>query len=149
METFKKIENIISEWIQPELDKNIDEDRRWSQSAWKGGHCWELSATRFNIPRLITLTMSDTKIEVHISNTKKFVSPDLKGFTERDNNVAITITKTDITFNEECNFNHFSREDVYDLYTRIKNLLKPKVYNEPGKVIQNKTEEQLRIVHGG
>lgn len=147
METFKNIEKIINEWLEPMLDKVIKENGRWTQAAWGtdgkyDGHHWELSTTRFNVPRLITLTMSDTEIEVNISNTKKFVSPDLRGFTERDNNVAITITKTDITFNEECNFNHFSREDMYDLYTRIKNLLKPepKVYHLINENIVYKTD---------
>lgn len=153
METFKKIEKIINEWLEPMLDKVIEENGRWTQAAWGtdgkyDGHHWELSATRFNVPRLITLNMSDTKIEVQISNTKKFVSLDLRGFTERDNNVAITITKTDVKFNEECNFNHFSRGEMYDLYTRIKNLLKPepKVYHLMNENIVYKTDLKKILV---
>ena len=72
MDTFKKIENIINEWIQPMLDKKIEEDGRWSQSAWKGGHHWELSADRFTIPRLLTLEMDTTHIRILISNIKRF-----------------------------------------------------------------------------
>ena len=142
METFKKIENIISEWIQPELDKNIDEDRRWSQSAWKGGHHWELSADRSSIPRLVTLEMDDTHIRILISNTKRFNTLETPGFAERDNSEVITITKTDISFNEECKFDHFSHDEMYDLYNRIKAELKPEpeVYHLMNENITYKTD---------
>lgn len=153
METFKNIEKIINEWLEPMLDKVIKENGRWTQAAWRthdkyNGHHWELSENCHRIPRLVTLEQSDTSFDIHISNTKKFVSPDLRGFNGRDHNVAITITKTDITFNEECNFNHFSREDMYDLYTRIKNLLKPEpqVYHLMKENIVYKTDLIKKII---
>lgn len=142
METFKKLEKIINEWIQPMLDKKIEEDGRWSQSAWKGGHHWELSADRFTIPRLLTLEMDDTHIRILISNTKRFNTSETHGFVERDNSEVITITKTDISFNEECKFDHFSHDEMYDLYNRIKTTLKPdpEVYHLMNENITYKTD---------
>lgn len=142
METFKKLEKIINEWIQPILDKRIEEDGRWSQSAWKGGHHWELSADRFTIPRLLTLEMDDTHIRILISNTKRFNTSETHGFVERDNSEVITITKTDISFNEECKFDHFSHDEMYDLYNRIKTTLKPdpEVYHLMNENITYKTD---------
>ena len=142
MGTFKKIENIISEWIQPKLDKKIEEDGRWSQSAWKGGHHWELSADRSSIPRLLTLEMDDTHIRILISNTKRFNTFETPGFAERDNSEVITITKTDLSFNEECKFDHFSHDEMYDLYNRIKAELKPEpeVYHLMNENITYKTD---------
>ena len=125
METYKKIEKIINEWIQPMLDKKIEEDGRWSQIAWKGGHHWELSADRFTIPRLLTLDMINTHIRILISNIKRFDASETNGFAQRDNSEVIRITKTDISFNEECKFDHFSHDEMYDLYERIKAELKP------------------------
>jgi hypothetical protein len=148
METFKKLEKIINEWIQPILDKRIEEDGRWSQSAWKGGHHWELSADRFTIPRLLTLEMDDTHIRILISNTKRFNTSETHGFVERDNSEVITITKTDISFNEECKFDHFSHDEMYDLYNRIKAELKPepKVYHLMNENITYKTDLKKILV---
>ena len=148
METFKKLEKIINEWIQPILDKRIEEDGRWTQSAWKGGHHWELSADRFTIPRLLTLEMNDTHIRILISNTKRFNASDTHGFVERDNREVITITKTDILFNEECKFDHFSHDEMYDLYNRIKAELKPEpeVYHLMIENITYKTDLEKILV---
>lgn len=148
METFKKIEKIISEWIQPMLDKKIEEDGRWSQSVWKGGHYWELSADRFTIPRLLTLEMNDTHIRILISNTKRFNASETQGFVERDNNEVITITKTDISFNEECKFNQFTLEEMKDLYNRIKSELKPEpeVYHLMVENITYKTDSEKILI---
>ena len=148
METFKKIEKVVSEWIQPILDKKIEEDGRWSQVAWKGGHHWELSADRFTVPRLLTLVMTDTHIRVFISNTKRFNIPMTNGFVERDNTEVITITKTNISFNENCEFDHFSHDEMYDLYNRIKAELKPepKVYHLMNENITYKTDLKKILV---
>ena len=139
METFKKIEKIINEWIQPMLDKKIEEDGRWSQSAWKNGHHWELSADRFTIPRLLTLEMDATHIRILISNTKRF---DTEKIVERDNTEVITITKSDMSFNEDCKFDHFSHDEMYDLYNRIKSELKPEqpIYHLMNEHITYKTD---------
>lgn len=148
METFKKLEKIINEWIQPKLDKKIEEDGRWSQSAWKGGHHWELSADRFTIPRLLTLEMDDTHIRILISNTKRLKTSEIHGFVERDNNEVITITKTDISFNEYCKFDHFTLEEMMDLYNRIKAELKPdpEVYHLMNENITYKTDLKKILV---
>lgn len=143
METYKKIEKIINEWIQPILDKKIEEDGRWTQIAWKGGHHWELTADRFTIPRLLTLLeMNDECIRILISNIKRFAALETHGFAQRDNSEVITITKTDILFNEECKFDHFSRDEMYDLYNRIKAELKPEaeVYHLKNENITYKTD---------
>lgn len=148
METYKKIEKIINEWIQPMLDKKIEEDGRWSQSAWKGGHHWELTADRFTIPRLLTLEMNDERIRILISNIKRFDASETYGFAQRDNSEVITITKTDISFNEECKFDHFSHDEMYDLYEQIKTELKPKseVYHLLTKNITYKTDLNKIVV---
>ena len=133
-EIYKRIEKIVSEWIQPILDKRIEEDGRWTQVAWKGGHHWELSQDRFTIPRLLTLVEDATCIRILISSTKHFNSSEISGIVERDNNevitltrtsipfneYCITLTKTSISFNEYCKFDHFSKEEMMDLYNRIK-----------------------------
>lgn len=119
-EIYKKIEKIISEWIQPILDKRIEDDGRWTQSAWKGGHHWELSQDRFTIPRLLTLVEDVTCIRILISNTKRFNTSELRNIIERDNNEVIIITRTNISFNEYCKSDHFSKEEMMDLYNRIK-----------------------------
>ena len=119
-ETYKKIEKIISEWIEPILDKKIEEDGRWHQAAWKGGHHWELSQDRFIIPRLLTLVQDTTCIRILISSTKRFNILEDREFIGRDNNEVIIITRTNISFNEYCKFDHFSKEDMMDLYNRIK-----------------------------
>lgn len=145
MDTFKKIENIINEWIQPMLDKKIEEDGRWSQSAWKGGHHWELSADRFTMPRLLTVEMNATRIWILISNTKRF---DTERIVERDNTEVITITKSDMSFNEECKFDHFSHDEMYDLYKRIKSELKPEspIYHLMNEHITYKTDLKKILV---
>lgn len=120
MKTFKQTEKIISEWIEPILDKKIEEDGRWLQVAWKGGHHWELSQDRFTIPRLLTIVEDATCIRIFISNTKHFNAPETRGLIERDNTEVITITKTNISFNEYCKFDHFTKEEMIDLYNRIK-----------------------------
>ena len=142
MENFKTIEQIISEWIQPILDKKIEDDGRWSQVAWKGGHHWELSADRFTIPRLLTLVEDTTCIRILISNTKRF------GFIERDNSEVIAITRTNISFNEYCKFDHFTKEEMTDLYNRIKAELKPepKVYHLMLENITYKTDLSKIII---
>lgn len=119
-ETYKKIEKIISEWIQPILDKRIEEDGRWTQVAWKGGHHWELSQDRFTIPRLLTLVQDTACIRILISSTKRFNILEDREFIGRDNTEVITITRTNISFNEYCKFDHFSQEEMMDLYNRIK-----------------------------
>lgn len=119
-ETYKKIEKIISEWIEPILDKRIEDDGRWTQAAWKGGHHWELSQDRFIIPRLFTLVQDTTCIRILISSTKRFNILEDREFIGRDNNEVITITRTNISFNEYCKFDHFSKEEMMDLYNRIK-----------------------------
>lgn len=119
-ETYKKIEKIISEWIEPILDKRIEDDGRWTQTAWKGGHHWELSQDRFTIPRLLTLVQDTTCIRILISSTKRFNILEDREFIGRDNNEVIIITRTNISFNEYCKFDHFSKEDMMDLYNRIK-----------------------------
>jgi hypothetical protein len=119
-ETYKKIEKLISEWIQPILDKKIEDDGRWTQSAWKGGHHWELSQDRFTIPRLLTLVEDTTCIRILISSTKRFNILEDREFIGRDNNEVIIITRTNISFNEYCKFDHFSKEEMMDLYNRIK-----------------------------
>lgn len=123
METFKKVEKIINGWIQHKLDKLTEENGRWSQSAWKNGHYWELSVDRFTMPRLLALERCDTRIRIFISNTKRFNIPVADSFVERDINEAITITKTNVSFNEECKFDHFILEEMMDLYNRIKSEL--------------------------
>lgn len=134
--TYKQIEKVVSEWIQPILDKRIEDDGRWSQSAWKGGHHWELSADRSTIPRLLTLVEEATCIRILISTTKRFNILEDREFIGRDNNEVITITRTNISFNEYCKFDHFSKEEMMDLYNRIKdeigsdNLHERKVKNE-------------------
>lgn len=145
METFKKIEKIINEWIQPMLDKKIEEDGRWSQSAWKNGHHWELSADRFTIPRLLTLVMDTTHIRILISNTIRF---DTEKILERDNTEVITITKSDMSFNEDCKFDHFSHDEMYDLYNRIKSELKPEqpIYHLMNEYITYKTDLKKILV---
>lgn len=145
MDTFKKIENIINEWIQPMLDKKIEENGRWSQSAWKGGHHWELSADRFTIPCLLTLEMDDTHIRILISNTKRF---NTERIVERDNTEVITITKSDISFNGDCKFDHFLRDEMYDLYNRIKSELKPEppIYHLMNEHITYKTDLKRILV---
>ena len=145
MDTFKKIENIINEWIQPMLDKKIEEDGRWSQSAWKGGHHWELSADRFTMPRLLTLEMNATRIWILINNTKRF---DTERIVERDNTEVITITKSDMSFNEDCKFDHFSHDEMYDLYKRIKSELKPEspIYHLMNEHITYKTDLKKILV---
>ena len=120
MKTFKQTEKIISEWIEPILDKKIEEDGRWIQVAWKGGRHWELSQDRFTIPRLLTIVEDATCIRIFISNTKHFNAPETRNIIERDNTEVITITKTNISFNEYCKFDHFSKEEMMDLYNRIK-----------------------------
>lgn len=142
MENFKTIERIISEWIQPILDKKIEDDGRWSQVAWKGGHHWELSADRFTIPCLLTLVEDTTCIRILISNTKRF------GFIERDNSEVIAITRTNISFNEYCKFDHFTKEEMTDLYNRIKAELKPepKVYHLMLENITYKTDLSKIII---
>lgn len=119
-ETYKQIEKVVSEWIQPILDKRIEENGRWCQTAWKGGHHWELSQDRFTIPRLLTLVEDDTCIRILISNTKHFNILEDREFIGRDNTEVITITRTSISFNEYCKFDHFSKEEMMDLYNRIK-----------------------------
>lgn len=119
-ETYKQIEKIVSEWIQPILDKRIEDDGRWTQSAWKGGHHWELSQDRFTIPRLLTLVQDTTCIRILISTTKHFNILEDREFIGRDNNEVIIITRTNISFNEYCKFDHFSQEEMMDLYNRIK-----------------------------
>ena len=148
METYKKIENIINEWIQPALDKKIEEDGRWTQIAWKGGHHWELTADRFTIPRLLTLEMNDERIRILISNIKRLDLSETHGFAQRDNCEVITITKTDILFNEECKFDHFSRDEMYDLYNRIKTELNPEreVYHLSNENITYKTDSNEFVV---
>lgn len=148
METYKKIENIINEWIQPALDQKIEEDGRWSQIAWKGGHHWELSADRFTIPRLLTLEMNNERIRILISNIKRFEASETHGFAQRDNCEVITITKTDILFNEECKFDHFSHDEMYDLYERIKAELKSEreVYHLSNENIAYKTDLNKIVV---
>lgn len=148
METYKKIENIISEWIQPALDKKIEEDGRWTQIAWKGGHHWELSADRFTIPRLLTLEMNDERIRILMSNIKRFDVSETHGFAQRDNCEVITIAKTDISFNEECKFDHFSHDEMYDLYERIKAELKPEheIYHLMTENITYKTDLKKIVV---
>jgi hypothetical protein len=134
--TYKQIEKVVSEWIEPILDKRVEDDGRWSQSAWKGGHHWELSADRSSIPRLLTLVQDTTCIRILISTTKRFNILEDREFIGRDNNEVITITRTNISFNEYCKFDHFSKEDMMDLYNRIKdeigsdNLHERKVKNE-------------------
>ena len=134
--TYKQIEKVVSEWIQPILDKKIEEDGRWSQSAWKGGHHWELSADRSSIPRLLTLVKEATCIRILISTRVQIKVPDAPDFVGRDNNEVITITRINISFNEYCKFDHFSKEEMMDLYNRIKdeigsdNLHERKVKNE-------------------
>ena len=118
--SIKKIEKIISEWIEPMLDKKIEDGGRWLQAAWKGGYHWELSADRFTIPRLLTLVQDDTCIRILISNTKRFNELEKHAVVERDNTEVITITKTDISFNEQCKFDHFTKEEIMDLSNRIK-----------------------------
>lgn len=93
MKTFKQTEKIISEWIEPILDKKIEEDGRWLQVAWKGGRHWELSQDRFTIPRLLTIVEDATCIRIFISNTKRFNALETRGLIERDNTEVITITK--------------------------------------------------------
>lgn len=148
METFKKIEKIINEWIQPILDKKIEEDGRWTQVAWKYGHHWELSADRFTTPRLLTLVMTDIDIRILISNTKRFNIPGAIGFAERDNTEFIKITKRNISFNENCEFDHFTKEEMMDLYNRIKAELKPepKVYHLMNENITYKTDLKKILV---
>lgn len=134
--TYKQIEKVVSEWIEPILDKRVEDDGRWSQSAWKGGHHWELSADRSSIPRLLTLVEEAACIRILISTTKRFNILEDREFIGRDNNEVITITRTNISFNEYCKFDHFSKEDMMDLYNRIKdeigsdNLHERKVKNE-------------------
>ena len=120
METFKQIERVVSEWIQPILDKKIEEDGRWCQTAWKGGHHWELSADRFTIPRLLTLVQDATCIRILISSTKRFNTSESRSIVGRDNNEVITITRTSISFNEYCKFDHFTKEEMINLYNQIK-----------------------------
>ena len=148
METYKKIEKIINEWIQPILDKKIEEDGRWTQVAWKYGHHWELSADRFAVPRLLTLIMTDIDIRILISNTKRFNIPGAIGFGERDNTVFITIAKRNISLNENCEFDHFTKEEMMDLYNRIKAELKPepKVYHLMNENITYKTNMKKILV---
>lgn len=119
MKTFKEIEKIISEWIQPILDKKIEDDGRWSQVAWKGGHHWELSQDRFTIARLLTLVQDVTSIRIFISSTRH-TAVETRRIVGRDNNEVITITRTNISFNEYCKFDHFTKEEMMDLYNRIK-----------------------------
>jgi hypothetical protein len=59
-------------------------------------------------------------IRILISSTKRFNILEDREFIGRDNNEVIIITRTSISFNEYCKFDHFSQEEMMDLYNRIK-----------------------------
>lgn len=118
----KKVIHATTEWLKPLWDKTINDGGRCTYSEWKSGCHWVLSTSRFSIPKLVSLVMYTNSIMIGISSTKTF-NNELCHHSERDMNTVVAITKGTVTFDENCESDHFSKEEIKDLCDRIVNCL--------------------------
>ena len=106
--------DIMSSWLKPFIDNVESSGGDWNGGSVAGGFCWGLYSGVGYRHRYIGA-------RVCCDNEKTIVGYDI--CTEDMGNVNIKIRENSIEFIEDSNFQGFSKEEIEDLYDKIKSRI--------------------------
>lgn len=117
--SISKVLEVMREWMESFISVWTDDGDHWTFNYDNGEFYWVWAS-------------NSTNVVVYIGAKLCHQGKCIKIWSEHDDNTNIMITEDSITFIQDSKFEHFFRESIYDLFTRLENS------NDEAEEVMNK-----------
>lgn len=124
--SISKVLEVMRVWMRPYISKWTDDGDHWTFNYDNGEFYWVWAS-------------NSTNVVVYIGAKLCHQGKCIKIWTEHDDNTNIMITEDSVVFIQDSDFEHFFRESMYDLFTRLENS-----NDEAEEVMNNNLEKEAK-----